>query len=103
MTFQAIGRGVRRVPGDGLEVKVEIMDAVTQKTVKFEVYQGATLADITAQIQKDLDVMTSSQEDQALSKAVVGVLLAASVLTVDAVAAAADVAPAPEPVVEGKL
>ena len=77
-TYQGIGRGARRVAGNGIEVKVEIQDSVTTRIVEFRTYVGHTLDDITKQVQKDIDQMATAEQDQALSAAVVGVLLAAS-------------------------
>lgn len=77
MAFQAIGRGVKRTKG-GLEVKVEIMDDQTGKTLKFETYEGASLVIVQQRVKADLDQLVTNEHDAALSAAVVGVLLATS-------------------------
>jgi hypothetical protein len=77
MTFQGIGRGVQRTP-QGIVVKVEIQDAETTKLVRFQTYTGKSLEDVQAQLQVDLDRLAKGAEDVALSKAIIGVMLAAS-------------------------
>lgn len=98
MAYQAIGRGVRKTD-KGLEVKVEIMDAETSQTVRFQVYDGPSLPAIQQQVKADLDLLVHSDTDAALSAAVVGVLLATSQPS-DVVAAvqalSADAAPVDE-------
>lgn len=76
-SYQAIGRGVRKTD-KGLEIKVELMNAETAQTVRFQTYEGPSLPAIQQQVKADLDLLVTSETDAALSAAVVGVLLATS-------------------------
>lgn len=77
MAYQAIGRGVKRTE-KGLEVKVEIMNDQTGKTLRFETYEGKSLVAVQALVKADLDQLVTNEQDAVLSAAVVGVLLATS-------------------------
>lgn len=94
MAYQAIGRGVKRTD-KGLEVKVEIMNDQTGKTLRFQTYEGASLVEVTTAVKADLDQLVTNEEDAALSAAVVGVLLATSQPAEDVKAIVAQTADAP--------
>lgn len=102
MAYQAIGRGVRRTD-KGLEVKVEIMNDQTGKTLRFQTYEGKTLVNVQALVKADLDQMVTNEHDAALSAAVVGVLLATSQAVSDerAIAPLVGDVPVDEPVEKG--
>jgi hypothetical protein len=74
--FTAYVRNVKKMPGGGAQIHVEIVDDRTQRTVRFQDYDGATKQDLQDKVLLDLQRLVDAETDQALNLAYVGKIIA---------------------------
>lgn len=74
--FSSYVRTVKKIANGNVLVHAEIIDDRTQRTVRFEDYEGGTKAEIVAKAQAALQALLDNEQDATLNAAYVGKLIA---------------------------
>lgn len=73
--FTATGRSAKKFPDGTFEVRVELTDDRTGKTVRFENFTGNNQAEVKQQVRQALRALRDAEEDASTSAAFVGVII----------------------------